>query len=558
MVVHNEIRFHVPEQTGPVVSRIVDILARRVREYSGARVVTEGEGDLAVHLAIKPSVGAEGFSISDDPSGGVRIEGNDEPGLLFGIGKFLRDASYTETGFTPGAWRGTSVPKKQVRGIYFATHFFNYYHVCPIEEFTRYVEDLSLWGLNAFSVWFDMHHFNGIDDPKAREMIQRLRAILQTARDLGLRTGLTTIADEGYANSPVELRADWTAGHDGYTSPPGGHYHVELCPNKPGAIELELKWFQERFDAFKDIGIDYLWLWPFDQGGCTCSQCKPWGANGFLKISEPVARLFRREFPNGKVVLSTWYFDHFTTGEWEGLTEALRKNPPDWVDYVLADDIGGVPSYVLERGVPGGKPLVGFPEISMYGMNPWGGFGANPMPERFQRLWDEARGKLDGGFPYSEGIYEDINKVIYARFYWDPEAKAGETVREYVAFHFSPAVVDEVSRAIAILERNHIHYLRDADGRLHVQMESTEGADEALRLMCGADAKLPQRVRHSWRWRILYLRAQIDNELRKTSGRIEGDVLRKAFTELTEIYHAWEAAAWVRPPSIGGPGGDGS
>jgi hypothetical protein len=232
-------------------------------------------------------------------------------------------------------------------------------------------------------------------------MLERLRAILKTARELGLRTALTTIADEGYANSPVELRADWSAGHDGYTSPPGGHYHVELCPNKPGAIELELKWFQERFDAFEDIGIDYLWLWPYDQGGCTCWLCKPWGANGFLKISEPAARLFRTRFPRGKVVLSTWYFDHFTSGEWDGITEAFRKNPPDWVDYVLADDIGGVPRYVLEKGVPGGKPLVGFPEISMYGMNPWGGFGANPMPERFQRLWDEARIKLDGGFPYS-------------------------------------------------------------------------------------------------------------------------------------------------------------
>lgn len=25
-----------------------------------------------------------------------------------------------------------------------------------------------------------------------------------------------------------------------------------------------------------------------------------------------------------------------------------------------------------------------------------------------------------GGFPYSEGIYEDLNKAIIAGFYWNP------------------------------------------------------------------------------------------------------------------------------------------
>ncbi|HNZ97752.1 MAG TPA: glycosyltransferase family 2 protein, partial [Thermoanaerobaculia bacterium] len=50
--------------------------------------------------------------------------------------------------------------------------------------------------------------------------------------------GLIGLANEAYANSPVELRADWTAGHDGYHHPPGGHYHVEICPSRDGGAEL--------------------------------------------------------------------------------------------------------------------------------------------------------------------------------------------------------------------------------------------------------------------------------------------------------------------------------
>ena len=71
-------------------------------------------------------------------------------------------------GFTPSTWRGVSVPKMPVRGMYLATHFQNYYQVAPIEEVTRYVEDLSLWGVNSFLVWFGMEEFNGINDPKAQ------------------------------------------------------------------------------------------------------------------------------------------------------------------------------------------------------------------------------------------------------------------------------------------------------------------------------------------------------------------------------------------------------
>ena len=45
-----------------------------------------------------------------------------------------------------------------VRGIYFATHFHNFYHDAPLEEVQRYVEDLGLWGFNVLAVWYDMRH----------------------------------------------------------------------------------------------------------------------------------------------------------------------------------------------------------------------------------------------------------------------------------------------------------------------------------------------------------------------------------------------------------------
>ncbi len=95
------------------------------------------------------------------------MAGQNELGVLYGLGKLLRTSRYSEDGFTAGSWRGESVPEKRVRGIYFATHFHNFYHDAPVEKIQSYVEDLALWGLNELLVWYDMHHFNGADDPGA-------------------------------------------------------------------------------------------------------------------------------------------------------------------------------------------------------------------------------------------------------------------------------------------------------------------------------------------------------------------------------------------------------
>ena len=86
-----------------------------------------------------------------------------------------------------------------------------------------------------------------------------------------------------------------------------------------------------------------------------------------------------------------------------------------WADFLMVDAHREYPRYPLEHALI--KPIVNFPEISMWGLKPWGGYGANPLPERFQRIWNDSKHILDGGLPYSEGIYEDISKIQFAGYY---------------------------------------------------------------------------------------------------------------------------------------------
>jgi hypothetical protein len=55
-------------------------------------------------------------------------------------------------------------------------------------------------------------------------------------------------------------------------------------------------------------------------------------------------------------------------------------------------------------------------------------------------------------------------------------------------------------------------------------------------------------VRRSWRWRILYLRALLDDELSRNQ-EVKTDRCEEALEELTRIYYAGKAEFLVQPPS---------
>ncbi len=536
---------HLATPLGATGARVLAVFARLVAERSGLTVV-ESDTAPAVVLAMAPGVGAEGFAITDDPGGAVRVTGHDARGLLYGLGKLLHDADWAPGVFTPGPWRGVSVPARPIRGMYFATHFHNFYHEAPLDEVTHYIEELALWGVNTISVWFDYHHYRGITDPEAQAMLVRLRDLLQTAEALGLDASLTCIANEGYADSPEALRAEYRAGQNGYYAPPAGHYHVELCPAQPGAIALRLQWLDEVFDAFQGIDLRYLWIWPYDQGGCTCAACAPWGAHGFLTIAEPVARAYRARFPHGQVLLSTWYFDRFTDGEWAGLAHAFAEKP-DWVDALIVDTHGDeFPAFPLQHGAPGGLPMVNFPEISMYRCGPWGGFGASPLPVHLQKLWDVCGPVVAGGFPYSEGVYEDMNKVLCAQWYWDPARPAAAITDEYLHDACGTRDLDGVIEAVALLEANIEHGV-DAEAA-RVRFSPVADTAHAFALLAATDAVLPAYARAGWRWRLLYLRGLLDAELAAHDGAIS-DRAEAALQELTAFYHADPAPWYVAPPT---------
>jgi hypothetical protein len=282
-----------------------------------------------------------------------------------------------------------------------------------------------------------------------------------------------------------------------------------------------------------------------------------------MKCVEEVGKLARQKMPGTKILLSTWYMDKVE------LTSVMKQlgERKDLVDGLVNEDniapgasgLGGV-DQVPSGASPlqnHGLPVVGFPEISMHNTFPWGGFGATPLTARAQGQWNAQKNGLQGGFPYSEGIYEDLTKIVYSQFYWNDQPAAG-TVKEYIAFEFSPDVVGDVAGVIKTLEQN--HHWRWWPGMLEgvkLQMDwfpsrgaapqADPGAEEAYAAMQRVDELLTPQAKTAWRWRQLYLRALLDAEL-KTNGGKPNEKCNEAFSELIKLYHAENADPALRSP----------
>jgi hypothetical protein len=517
----SELAVRVDAPAGPLISRTVAILKDRIEQRCSARV-TEVRGEARIVLDIEPSLPPEAFRINAQ-DGATRISGGSPRGLLYGVGKFLRTSGYADGAFQPSSWRGISAPRGSLRGMYFASHFHNWYHQASQTEITRYMEDLALWGVNAVMVIFPMINLQGWDDPQAEPAMAMVRGYAKAARDLGLQF-VTGVNNCMFIGAPKEIRA---ARLPDPLKRRGNSGHP-ICPSNPAGHGYIIANTRQLFEKLSDVGLDLVTFWPYDEGGCSCEKCLPWGSNGYLKLSRDQAEVGREYFPNLKTILATWMFDTPPEGEWEGLSRYIADDGK-WIDFILADAHEDFPRYPLDNGVPGNRPLLNFPEISMWGNSPWGGFGMNPLPSRFQRLWDQVKHVVKGGFPYSEGIYEDINKAIVVQFYWNPDQSARDTMKEYFAYEYG---LNDPADALALVD-----LLETAASRAYQkQPVDPESVRRAFQLADGINSRLPEWAKRNWRWELLYLRAVLDRE-RFAGDGLQTPAAEAAMARLIDIYH---------------------
>jgi hypothetical protein len=439
-------------------------------------------GDLRLGAAL----GEEGFALRTDAGPGALVAAHDPHGLVNGVGRLLRESSFTGGSWRmPGAHALHAVPQRPLRPIYFATHLGNWYTQASDDELHRYIDDLALCGFNALVTWFDFHHHSSFDDGAAAW--ERLCKLDGMAREAGMKIGRIAIVNESFdGQAAPELRAVGRLGNTGWAT--------DLCPSIPEARRIILanrREFLER--TLQSTSLDWLCLWPYDQGGCNCERCMPWPAT-YYELAREIAELTADVSPATEVQLSAWWIGQHRPEEDEQLFEQLKRGER-WFQTIV------VGSAELRRWraaglqVPDAYRLLLFPEISMFDDRPWGSRGANPAPRKFAAQMAEFAPDIAGAVPYSEGRFEDVNKAVWAQLMWDPSADPLQLVEGYCRYEFGADVAADAARLILAIEEGSRNFSNAAERR-----------DEAVRL----GAIMDERARASWRWELIRSRPAID------------------------------------------------
>lgn len=484
------------------------------------RQITLRGGTLApdgypIAVTVNPARKADSFSLLPK-GGGVSIEANNLCTLYAGLGWFLLHSRFDFAGgFTPAALPVQIEQANSIRGMYLATHFYNFWHVAPMEEVEPHLENFALWGCNVLMLCLAPQHYESFKSPEAVEMIARLKALFAYAGELGIAPALILFSNTGFHDRPEALAAPWDQRGE-YITPNYAELHTEVCPSLPGGMNEVRRLHREFFEAFADIPVKYFAYWAYDEGGCTCDACAPWSTNGFIRCyEESVKDQIAEFFPDVEIILSTWHFDRHLKNEGINLYNKLADGAYPWAKYIMAIHFDGtlLPT-IVERGIPDNRRIIDFPEISMWACGPWGGFGANPITMRLDNIANNGAGLLDGGFPYSEGIWEDINAFCCITRYSGWYANTTDALRDYIRYFFGAADVETLVCAIQLMETTLWRGReKQEDGTMRYPIRTPNAVREVYRLITEIDATLPDVVRSSWQWRIVYLRAVIDYEL---------------------------------------------
>ena len=511
----------------PLEEKTLEIFANRL----AVRDVTITPG-YAIQVRRNANCSEEEFRLSGSVDAKTLVLDYRTPkSFLYAAGKLLRDGVYANGKFTPGKWRGIFRPVKSLRCVYLAAHFYNVYEVWTVDKMEKHIEDIALLGYNYVTL------AGGSSGTK--ESVARRLHLMKYSNFLGLKNR-SSASNFGSRNAPQEIRAT-----------PTGHSFLgtEICISNPKGMEYILERFKAKLEREKDYDIGIFQFWPYDQGGCGCKECYPYGVNGMFKLAEKVVPLVKKTWPNAKIVWSCWEFGRKAPQEWDMLYERINSGKADFIDYLMIDEHGSYPEYPLKHGLPGKTKMITFPEITMWGRHPWGGYGATPLPKRFSGLYGEVAHLSEGGVLYSEGIHEDFTKAVYAGFFNNGNNDTAEAIREYANYELGLKAeqMPDFLRLLELMEANHqgLVWAEKGDGKVLRQLKNKPvwtkvgkvwtNTDEMLALVKKLDAGMPQWAKKCWRWRLFYLRAIIDYEL-SHNGDEPNDASEKAMLELVKIY----------------------
>jgi hypothetical protein len=376
-------------------------------------------------LARQPAAaGAEGYRIQMPDHATVLVVGNDERGVLFGVGRLLRELRMARGKvFLPAGFQEASAPQTRLRGHQLGyRQKTNSYDAWDLPQWEQYYRDMAVFGTNAI----ELIPPRSDDEPDSphfpRPPMEMMVGMSRLADEYGLDTWIWYPAlDEDYA--------------------------------KPATVEFALKEWEEVFKKLPRI--DALFVPGGDPGH---THPRP-----LMAMVEKQAASLRRYHPQAKI----WIAPQGFNPEW--LEEFLKilRDEPKWFDGVVFGPQIFVSLPELRKRVPERYPIRGYPDIThsincQHPVPDWDvAFGLtqgreviNPRPQGQAAIFRYYQESTIGFITYSEGCNDDVNKFVWSGLGWDPKTPVIDILRQYARYFVGDRRTEGFAQALLALERN--------------------------------------------------------------------------------------------------------
>jgi hypothetical protein len=386
-------------------------------------------GEYSKELQSLPEAsGAEGFRLcilKGAKTPAVFVIGNDSRGLLFGVGRLLREL-HMERGrvSTEDDLDIVTAPLCRLRGHQLGYRpKCNSYDAWDLPTWEQYFRDLAVFGCNTIEL-IPPRSDDAADSPHfPRPPMEMMQGMSRLADSYGLDVWIWYPA----------LDKDYTDAN---------------------RIESALREWGEVFSKLTRVDAVFV---PGGDPGHTRPKV-------LMALLEQQTRNLHRYHPKAQMWVSPQGFDQ----SWlEEFLDILKRDQPDWLNGVVFGPQVRVSLPRLRELVPARYPIRHYPDIThsrqcQYPVADWdvayalteGRECINPRPEAEAIIFRKTDPYTIGFLTYSEGCNDDVNKAIWSGLGWDPEARVVDILRQYSRYFIGERYTDDFAQGLLALERN--------------------------------------------------------------------------------------------------------
>ena len=470
-------------------AKAVTLLIEEVEKRSGIRWETSPAAAPATVEIAHATGPPEGYTIHT-AAHAVTISGNDARGVLFGIGRFLRELRIARGSIQlRDGFAEVSTPRYPLRGHQLGYRpKSNTYDAWSVPVFEQYIRDLAVFGSNAVELIpprsddaADSPHF---PLPPMRMMIELSRLLAAYGLDVWI---WYPAMDRDYAD--------------------------------PATMESALREWGEVFRQLPRIDAVFV---PGGDPGHTAPQ-------HLMALLAKETEVLHRYHPRAKLWVSPQSFNQVWLDEFLAI---LRNQQPAWLTGVVFGPQSRISLPDLRAAVPLRYAIRHYPDIThniqcQFPVPDWdpawalteGRESINPRPVEEARIFRLFQPHTIGFISYSEGSNDDVNKFVWSALGWNPDQDVTEILRQYSRYFIGDAFSESFAQGLLALERN-----------WHGPLAANSGVDSTLEQFQAMERAAPPPVLRNWRFQQALYRAYYDAYTRKRllyETMLEDEAMRK-------------------------------